>query len=357
MVVESAICHRDQCVSDPHPRVPRPSPAKSIEQVSYDEAVADPGLMSAALARSGFVLVTGVLAAQECELMNNGMWDAFEHVSKNMQVPISRDKESTWGTMFDLYPTSTMIFKHGKLGHTQYAWDVRQNPRVAGLFGMLYNCEPENLLTSFDAVGVSLPPEVTKRGWRPNSTDLPAAHVDQSYTNSDFKCIQSWVTANDVRPGDATLRLLPGSHRLHANAAYKFGEGSKANFVQLDAERQAWYAEHGCEPVHIVCPAGSMVFWDSRTVHAGARPLKNRPYGANIRNIVYVCMQPRDHATTAAIDKKRKLFSEQRITNHWPCEPKAESMVPHTYGKPEPLYLDPPMPFLTALGRRLAGFS
>jgi hypothetical protein len=46
-----------------------------------------------------------------------------------------------------------------------------------------------------------------------------------------------------------------------------------------------------------------MVFWDSRTVHSGHQAEKKREK-SNFRNIVYICMTPRNRANPSQILKK-----------------------------------------------------
>lgn len=59
------------------------------------------------------------------------------------------------------------------------------------------------------------------------------------------------------------------------------------------------------------------MLWDSRTIHQGVEPQKERSE-KNIRCALYVCMTPRKKATKAQLDKKRKAYIERRTTNHYP---------------------------------------
>ena len=98
-----------------------------------------------------------------------------------------------------------------------------------------------------------------------------------------------------------------------------------------------------------------MVFWDSRTIHCGTEAQKNREK-QNMRNVVYVCMIPRNLASEASIRKKQKAFNELRMTTHWPHKPKLFPVNPRTYGAPLPNITQVEKPKLTQLGMKISGF-
>ena len=83
----------------------------------------------------------------------------------------------------------------------------------------------------------------------------------------------------------------------------------------------------------IKCPRGYGVFWDSRLVHYGNPIEKTSPDNFNFRCVVYICMTPRRLATKKELEKRKKLFSELRMTSHWPHKVKLFPKYPQTYGK------------------------
>ena len=128
-----------------------------------------------------------------------------------------------------------------------------------------------------------------------------------------------------------------------------------SDFFQLEPEHIAWYLSHGCVQRNIVCPAGSMVFWDSRTIHAGRGPTKGRAVPKN-RYVVYVCMTPTKLLTPSMALKKQNACKRLRTTNHCPHKPKLVSSVPRTYGNALPTIPPIKKPILTLRGARLAGW-
>ena len=298
----------------------------------------------------GVAIVPGVLSPAECAALKDGIWHGLEHITSAWTTPLQRSDVSTWSSFYDLYAKHAMLLQHWEVGHLQAVWDVRQNPRVCAPFEALWATAADDLLCSFDGVSVHLPPEQTGRGWFRQSK----LHCDQSYQNPALETVQAWVTANEVREGDATLTYLDGSHRFQQEARDHFQMG-RAHWNAMTADMVRFYTEAcGCTQRNIVCPAGSMVLWDSRTVHCGREALRGREK-PNERYVVYVCMTPRSRASAKALQKRRTAFEERRMTGHCPHAPLLFPRLPRTFGQALPEMTRVPTPLLTALGRRLVG--
>jgi len=318
--------------------------------------------MQETLDRYGVAVIPNVLDEKEVISAQNQMWDLLETLTKKFEVPIERKSPSTWKSFYDLMPMHSMLIQHHSVGQSQVVWDVRQNEKVVDVFSKLWKTKPEDLLCSFDGLSIHLPPEITKRGWFRNTW----YHTDQSYFRNDLECYQGFVTMYDVNDNDGTLTVLEGSHNYHSEFA-KFLEidkldkkskeykDLKTDWYKLTPEQQDFYMKKGCKMTCVKCPKGSLVLWDSRTIHAGKEPDKTRKE-QNTRFIVYVCMTPRKLCTKTNLKKKQKAFEDMRMTSHWPHKPKLFGKSPRTYGK----LLQPteklPAPKLTEIGKRLAGF-
>jgi hypothetical protein len=300
----------------------------------------------------GVAIIPNVLNDNECRMMNCGMWDTLETLTQNWEKNINRNDSSSWREMRKLYPKHSMLIQNWCVGHAQYVWNIRQNPKIVDIFGKIWGCNRDDLLVSFDAVSYHMPPEVTKLGWYRRKDWF---HCDQSYTDSSFKCVQGWVTGYDVNEGDATLSILEGSQNFHQGLKERFNITNKQDWYKLNEEEFQFYINENCTPTRIKCPKGSLVLWDSRTIHCGTEALKDRK-NVNIRNIVYVCYEPRTRCTPKNLIKKQRAFDEMRMTSHWPCKVKLFPKMPRTYGEPvyEVTQLDKPV--LSELGKKLAGF-
>ncbi len=314
------------------------------------------------LEKYGVAVIPNVLSPQECAATYEGMWKFLEHVSQKWPAPICRNKPETHWGIDNLFILHGGLLKGNRVGHTQTAWDVRQNVKVAGTFAALWKVDMTDLLTSFDGAFYGIQPEnattSARKGWYAGNDWF---HCDQSYSDSKKKCIQGWVTALDIEVGDATLSFLEGSHLYHREFSETFratqpnGVFSTDNWYVMQEEHLKFYADRGCVRRCIACPAGSMVLWDSRTIHMGQPALKGRE-NPKERCIHYVCMTPRAWATQKELEKKQQIFTALRMTSHWPAGNHVNALTQRTYGKVLPEMTLPEAPILNDLGKRLAGF-
>lgn len=299
------------------------------------------------LENNGYAIIPNLLDLQECRSLYDGFWDFWKARG------IERTDTSTWKSIYEWKPNHGMLIQHWNVGHMQAIWDVRSNPKVTGVFENIWGTD--NLACSFDGMSMGLAPEITNQGWDHNMRGW--LHLDQSPARNGFECVQGWVTPVRVEEGDASLTVLSGSHKFHAEFADTFDlRNNKADWYKLTPEHVQWYKDKGCQQVTITCPQGSMVLWESRTVHAGKGPVKGRFRPKN-RMVAYISMMP-DTLTPADRLKKQKAILEGRMTTHWASQRvKLFGKYPRTYGKGLPDNPEYELPLLTARGATLAGFD
>lgn len=349
--------------------------------------------MRAVLKEYGIAVIPSIIALKDCKKIISKLWDDLETVSEDWSTPLSRDDSDTWSGMKNFTPRHNMLIQHRKIGHWPSVWYVRQRPEIAEVFARLWRCKPEDLLTSFDAVSISLPPETTGEGFSKDNSRRDENgrwsvardewfHSDTSYcyqrrgkelSDKDIRCYQGWFTPIDVNEGDATLCVLVGSHNYHRRFGKKFkitDRGDVSGSKNPSASRGDWYKlskeqidvyvnKYKCPVDFITCSAGSLVLWDSRTIHYGAKPREWRKKD-NFRYCFYVCQMPRELATPALLKKKRKAFEEKRMTKHHPIKSNLFTDEPSTrFGKIVEEEQIPELadPVLTPLGRKLAGYD
>ena len=344
----------------------------TILQYGNDGYIAEsPQQVLEILKEKGVAVLPNVLSKDECQKMNDGMWDTVEHLTSGLKEPVKRDDPASYNSIFELGLKHGGLIQHHQWGHAQYVWDVRQNPNVGDVYRELYGYD---LLVSFDGVNVSLGNVMSgrKRGFYRGKSWL---HTDQQLSDSSFKCIQSWVTANDINVGDATLRFLSGSHLLHEKLAEEFKlKDVKEDWFIFENKHLDWFKDKGCIDTCITCPAGSQVFWDSRTVHSGIEYLEDSDYSGrktehNFRNVVYVCFDKKQNNT---LSKRKRILDANdswklRSASHWPNKMKLFGQYPRNYGNPPPegctqtdeskhwsFVPEMPMPKLTDYGRKIA---
>jgi hypothetical protein len=295
------------------------------------------------LKEDGYCVIPSILSDEECNSGIDGLWTWLE----SLGTGIKRKEKSSWSDK-KWIPNTKGIVVDLPVGQEQFVWDIRQNPKIVNIFSTLWETKPEDMLVSFDRLCIMVPPEL-------NGSHSPVpvwAHSDQNPAKSGLCCVQGSVTLEEVGPNDGTLVVYKGSHRLHEKYFKTHGCRTKSDFVLLP-KGETWYQEKGCEIVRVTAPKGSLILWDSRTIHytCAAKLPREIP---RFRYVVYVCMTPRAWTTEDICVQKTKVFEEKKCTNHWPHEVStfgvrqeivAQYKVSSTLAK------------LTPLGRRLAGYK
>lgn len=324
-----------------------------MESNNMEKYVTDAKNLKATIDKYGVAIIRKVISDEECINMLDGIWNYFEHITQNWDIPINRNNENSWKEFYKLRPLHSMLVQHWNIGHAQVSWDIRQNEKIVNIFSTLWGVKNEDLLVSFDGLSFSPPPETTGKGFYKS----PWLHTDQSYTRNNFECIQSWISCLDINKGDATLMFLEGSNNYHKECADRFNITDKDDWYVINNDQYKFYTDKGCSPVRIVCGKGDMVFFDSRTQHMGSEPLKDREV-PNFRAIIYLTYLPRKGTSEANLRKKQKAFKELRTTKHHPQKSLLFGKNPRVYNKDDklPIITEINPPVLTELGKKLAGF-
>jgi len=99
-----------------------------------------------------------------------------------------------------------------------------------------------------------------------------------------------------------------------------FNESSTgADWFILRENHLDWYlSEKSCVWCSITAPKGSMVFWDSRTIHMGTLPRQDRVNKDRWRFIAYVCYTPARYQSERDAELKRQAYIDNKTTSHWP---------------------------------------
>lgn len=307
----------------------------------------------------GVAVVPNLLTTEECESSISHINSFYASLTKNMARPFDASDASTYATLKGLHNLHSMLYQSYGIGQCQGSWDIRQNPKVFEVFQRLW--ESDDLLCSMDGLSFQIAPEA--EGSRGDASYFQNTwfHTDQSYTRNDLECIQGQVPLHDVAPGDATLVVLEGSHRFHKAFAERFGAGSVSDWCLLEQRGKEkgegylkFYADMGCTEKRITCPRGSLVLWDSRTIHCGSGPIRNRPCPDHWRRVVYVCMTPRYLCTDKNMDLRIKAFQELQTTSHWPHRLNIFRKCQGSTGPGNLINLeDQKCPELTEIGQRL----
>ena len=175
--------------------------------------------------------------------------------------------------------------KHGiveNAGHAPFMKDIRSNTKVKETFAKLWNCKPEDLISSYDTYGIMKKGDAKTELW---------PHRDEPLSRRK-RCYQGFVQITDnINEG---LVVWPDSYNKDPKYIdYKDSVIVKAN-------------------------AGSLVIWDSKTIHC------NINKGERERIVMYVCMVPNYMLSKKAINILKLCEKNQVTTNHSPFFP-----IPH----------------------------
>lgn len=296
------------------------------------------------LEEHGYAVIPDILDEDECSTGWDMMWDFIERATNNR---VDRDDSTTWRKE---WPSALhWILKNYNVGQSQPVWYARANLAVIAVFALIYGTD--KLFCSYD--GFSMIPDVGDMDGVADGEDASLRennwmHFDQTpYLSEMLLCLQSWVTFREVNEGAPTLTVLPGSHKhIGEFVAKGYAPKTKAGgsdtthwFKPTAVETAAVFgADWMSKCVRIQCPVGSMVLWDSRTMHQGGVPIAGFPDAQKDRGIVYLCFAPawQCEASGRGADRRLELAREERTTAHWPQFLKPNGKAPRTYGQEMP---------------------
>jgi hypothetical protein len=203
------------------------------------------------------------------------------------------NKNLPWGPRYGMYQSI--------ISNAPKFWELREKfyPLFQEILG-----EPE-LLASVD--GASFFPTANcpknKADW---------AHIDQTI-GSDFMCYQSQFVATNTL---ASFVCTPKSHKLHKTLLKKFSIKSNNNWHKFTdgevAQLKSIFKDNYQIPIH--AKKGSVIFWDSRTIHSAKYPdVKENGW----RAVFYISMRPFKSFDLHNIKTIQLAITSGKTTNHW----------------------------------------
>lgn len=320
------------------------------------------------LEEDGYQVIQGVVDTKLCDETTAGLKNWYKSLDLGVTDIESPDQ---WKVLFDNTAkkpsTHYGIHHHYGAGFLQPVWNVRQDPRVVDVFSRMWHTD--QLLTSFDGFCLAPPHEWLDKSPSPKANpdykDLDYKygawyHCDQGPAKLGRQCIQGFVALEDMGPEDATLMVLPKSHLWHQAFFDAFPShlmSTNRDWIKYTKEEMEWWSERIDDgELKVVAPKGSLVLWDSRTVHCSGTAQFLRRNPNRWRSLVYVCCQPRSMAEPKDITRKIKYFHERRTCNHWPIHFTPFNKDPHFGVKARHLKQPADDLCLTALGKQLCGF-
>lgn len=329
----------------------------------------------------GYCIIPEVLSASEAQLLSQRVWHEFiEKAWPNCRM----EDRSNWKEAFPAH-NKVGIFA-GPAGQTQVMWDLRQDPRIVEVFARVWNTH--DLIVSMDGLSFMCPPEIRKGNCEPwphvdqaimrrqdhvaHSNNPPSGFISESLLKTQPFTVQGQFLFEDSFDGDGGFYCIPRSHlrfsefapdleALNAREIPK-DEKRKARLKFLDNFFESRLDESGnpyCKKP-ITAPKGSLILWDSRTIHWNQHA--NRPFSDNprVRMVGYLCYVPKARLTEEGRVSRKKAFEDGVSTGHNPATPELKYTKDHIVPGFEQYLEDPnyiqPKINLTLLGESLLGF-
>eukprot|EP00930_Biecheleria_cincta_P015637 TRINITY_DN12975_c0_g1_i2.p1 TRINITY_DN12975_c0_g1~~TRINITY_DN12975_c0_g1_i2.p1 ORF type:complete len:229 (-),score=44.22 TRINITY_DN12975_c0_g1_i2:137-823(-) len=221
---------------------------------------------------------------------------SFWNTMTTINPRIDPQMRNTW----NFPPGYKGIQCHYGIAQSEFAWMVRQAPRVQEAFSKLFDTPCRELCVSLDAVILS-----DSFSEKPSK---PWLHKDQAAEETELS-IQAIYTPLEVGPDDAGTVLIPRTHTIQ----YDWEEESagsngmeRRQLVVPDDMQKAMF-EKAMKPL---VPADSLILFNSKLLHASTPAAK--PRESDAANPV-----PNRLAVAVAFAPRERRSQERRvITGH-----------------------------------------
>lgn len=330
------------------------------------------------LEEQGYCVIPQVLSTDEAKALYQRVWHEFiEKAWPNCRM----DDRSNWKEAFPMH--NKMGIFAGPAGQTQVMWNLRQDPRIVDVFAQVWNTN--DLIVSMDGLSLMCPSEIRENdfaSWphvdqtlKHDSNNSSISFVSESRLKTQPYTIQGQFLFEDSFDGDGGFYCIPKSHLRFTEFAPQLEAISESKIPQNDryvAQNNYLKDFFSCETdevgnsyemKHITAPRGSLILWDSRTVHWNQSSSKNRPYRDNpkVRMVGYLCYVPKARLIDKNKILRKEAFQKGVSTNHDPAHPVLKYTKDHIWKEFEQYFEDSnytqPKIILTPLGESLLGIE
>jgi hypothetical protein len=273
------------------------------------------------LKRDGYAIIEDVFTKEECLILRQKMWCHWEEISDGKLT-----EKTDYSNMMakDLPPHKHGILESYRINHLKTIREIRHDHRIIAIYAFLYGTD--QLTCSTDRINFKFP------GRRYKSSH-PWPHADQHPARLGCITIQSYVTLMDCHENDPGNRFYRGSHAIFDSFFKEKRKTSKKNDWNTlnDDEIDRLVNDEKCPLIKPTYKAGSMLLWDSRTVHSPDDG-SNFEHG---RFVVYTCynkLWDNKAIDNKFIKQKKNVFTDFRATSHSPLPISIFPKLARTYG-------------------------
>lgn len=333
------------------------------------------------LEEQGYCIIPQILSDSETKILYERVWHEFiEKAWPNCRL----DDRSNWKEAFPIH--NKMGIFAGPAGQTQVLWDLRQDSRVIDVFARIWNTS--DLIVSMDGLSFMCPPEIREGYVEPwphvdqailrrqdgvaHSNNSPSGFISESLLKTHPYTIQGQFLFEDSFEGDGGFYCIPRSHLRFAEFAPRLEAINEiADGIERKKAREQFLEEFfvdntgGLDSLyskkHITAPRGSLILWDSRTIHWNQHAIRDRPYSGppKVRMVGYLCYVPKARLTNEGLILRREAFDKGVSTGHNPAFIELKYTKDHIRQDfmqylEDPTYVQPKI-HLTPIGKALLG--
>lgn len=273
------------------------------------------------LKEKGYAVIPHILTEQECQNWISEFWIAMQRFIPGATEETVCQPDSPW-----IHHLGGLI--QSGFNHAPFMWWLRCHPGVLEIAYQIYGTH--DLSVSFDGIAVERAPErrrnIKGREMTCASYDSKIAikrnyHNDRNsrYRDPDRVHIQMEVPMNDVDPEDATLMVLENSHRYYEKFVkhFPYTLTGKKDWRPLTLEEKEWFlSKPDVREVAVSAPKGSVVLWDTKTVHSNKRATRGRP-SPKFRYVAFVAYNIMSLLSQADLEKRRMMFERGKGSDTW----------------------------------------
>lgn len=267
------------------------------------------------------------------------------------------DERNNWKETFPIH-NSPGIFA-GPADQIQVMWDLRQDPRIVDVFAQIWNTR--NLIVSMEGLSIMCPPEIREipfKPWphvdqmvlrrqdnNPHNNNPPLGFISESLLRTGPFTIQGQFLFEDSFDGDGGFYCIPKSHLRFSEFAPQLEALYELEIPEVEkrTSRHAYLldffdrnTDESGKPYcmkQITAPRGSLILWDSRTVHWNQPASKDRRSNPKVRMVGYLCYVPKERLTDAGRILRKEAFEKGLSTGHNPTYPELKATKDHIMPK------------------------
>lgn len=253
----------------------------------------DPEMVKKILHQYGVVVIKSFFSPEQADIWKQEVIHWLISISDRLT-----ENPQTWTSRNIPYgPRLGMM--QSLISHCPTFWKIRE--AVYPIFCQLY--DTNKLLTSMDGATVHPPiHDGSKKDW---------PHIDQ--TVEDLWCVQGQVVLSETT---ASFKCTPTSHLKHREILESVGKvGDPSNWLKINQTDKLAkiFGQWWQVPIH--SPSGSVILWDSKTIHSAQKnDLEDK---TGWRCAFYVCMRPAAEYSPEQVQQLASCFHQGRSTNHW----------------------------------------